>query len=699
MSQSKEYRLMNLSCANCAQKFENNLNALNDIELAKVNFGAAKVTITGKVTEDEIDAAGAFDGIKVQRQSKNKIVHIPLYQKRENIVAFIALLFVIIGYITSMYMEEDALLPTGLFLLAIVIGGTEIFITGFKNLVKLNFDMKTLMTIAIIGAAIIGEWKEAAVVVFLFAVSEALEAYSMDKARKSIQSLMDIAPPNAKIRRQNQIMDVETEDIQIGDVLLIKPGEKIAMDGVIIKGKSTINQAAITGESMPVSKEIDDTVFAGTLNDTGALEVEVTKRVEDTTIAKIIHLVEEAQAEKAPTQQFIDRFAKYYTPAIMVIALLVAIIPGFITGNWADWVYQGLAVLVVGCPCALIISTPVAIVTAIGNAAKQGVLIKGGIYLEQLGHVNAIAFDKTGTLTQGVPEVTSVQLVKHTNIEPLALIAAVEQDSQHPLANAIIKYVKDQGIMIPQSSDFQSVTGKGVEATVEGHLVKIGSIHWIAELTEVSSELLEEMEQLQLQGNSLIIASIDGVFSGYIAIADKLRPNADSVLQQLKKLGMKQLVMLTGDAKSTAESIAQQLSVTEVKADLMPADKLTEIRQMKQQYQVAMVGDGVNDAPALATASVGIAMGGAGTDTALETADIALMADDLEKLPYTVKLSRKTLAIIKQNIIFALSLKAIALLLVIPGWLTLWIAIFADLGATLIVVFNSLRLLKIQKRK
>lgn len=699
MSQSKEYRLMNLSCANCAQKFENNLNALNDIELAKVNFGAAKVTITGKVTEDEIDAAGAFDGIKVQRQSKNKIVHIPLYKKRENIVAFIALLFVIIGYITSMYMEEDALLPTGLFLLAIVIGGTEIFITGFKNLVKLNFDMKTLMTIAIIGAAIIGEWKEAAVVVFLFAVSEALEAYSMDKARKSIQSLMDIAPPNAKIRRQNQIMDVETEDIQIGDVLLIKPGEKIAMDGVIIKGKSTINQAAITGESMPVSKEIDDTVFAGTLNDTGALEVEVTKRVEDTTIAKIIHLVEEAQAEKAPTQQFIDRFAKYYTPAIMVIALLVAIIPGFITGNWADWVYQGLAVLVVGCPCALIISTPVAIVTAIGNAAKQGVLIKGGIYLEQLGHVNAIAFDKTGTLTQGVPEVTSVQLVKHTNIEPLALIAAVEQDSQHPLANAIIKYVKDQGIMIPQSSDFQSVTGKGVEATVEGHLVKIGSIHWIAELTEVSSELLEEMEQLQLQGNSLIIASIDGVFSGYIAIADKLRPNADSVLQQLKKLGMKQLVMLTGDAKSTAESIAQQLSVTEVKADLMPADKLTEIRQMKQQYQVAMVGDGVNDAPALATASVGIAMGGAGTDTALETADIALMADDLEKLPYTVKLSRKTLAIIKQNIIFALSLKAIALLLVIPGWLTLWIAIFADLGATLIVVFNSLRLLKIQKRK
>lgn len=699
MKNQQEYRLNNLSCANCAQKFEKNLNDLSNIQQAHVNFGASKVTIIGQITEDEIDAAGAFDGIKVQRQKSRIPLHTPIYKKRENIVALIALVFVFIGYLTSMSMGEKAIVPTLLFLTAIVVGGAEIFIAGFKNIVKLNFDMKTLITIAIIGAAIIGEWKEAAVVVFLFAISEALEAYSMDKARKSIHSLMELTPPNARIRRQNKLMEVETEAIQIGDVLIVKPGEKIAMDGVVIKGQSTINQAAITGESMPVQKNINDSVFAGTLNDTGALEIEVTKRVEDTTIAKIIHLVEEAQAEKAPSQQFIDRFAKYYTPAIMVVALLVAVIPGLVTGNWADWIYQGLAVLVVGCPCALIISTPVAIVTAIGNAAKQGVLIKGGVHLEQLGHVDAIAFDKTGTLTEGIPQVTKVQLIDQQAYNPLALIAAVEQDSQHPLANAVLKYVREQGIEISQSSAFKSITGKGVEAIVEGHVVKIGSIHWIAEHAEIDVAIRKEMEQLQLQGNSLIIASVDGAFSGYLAISDQLRKDTESVLQQLKKLGIKNLTMLTGDAKPTAHAIAGQLSLTDVKADLMPADKLTEIRSMQQKHTVAMVGDGVNDAPALATASVGIAMGGAGTDTALETADVALMADDLEKLPYTVKLSRKTLTIIKQNIIFALSLKLIALLLVIPGWLTLWIAIFADMGATLIVVFNSLRLLKIQKRK
>ena len=699
MSEKKEFRVDNLSCANCAQKFENNLKKLPNVEEVKVNFGASKVAITGQVTEDEIDSAGAFDGITVQRSSEKKEEkRIPIYKKRENVVALIALAYVILGYITSYVYPDNTFIPTLFFLIAIVVGGAEIFIAGFKNLAKLEFDMKTLMTIAIIGAAIIGEWKEAAVVVFLFAVSEALEAYSMDKARQSIRSLMDIAPPSAIIKRDGELVEVLTEEIQINDVLIIKPGEKIAMDGVVITGKSSINQAAITGESIPVAKEVGDEVFAGTLNDTGALEVRVTKRVEDTTIAKIIHLVEEAQAEKAPSQQFVDRFAKYYTPAIMLIALLVAVVPGLVTGDWATWIYQGLAVLVVGCPCALIISTPVAIVTAIGNAAKQGVLIKGGIHLEELGHVNAIAFDKTGTLTRGIPEVTSVKMEQFDGIKPLEYIAAVEADSQHPLADAVLSYAHVNNLEIPHSSNFQSVTGKGVIAEVEGKKVQIGSIRWISEETQVSQTTQDEMNLLQLQGNSLIVAAIDGKFAGYIAIADQLREEAVTVLQSLKKLGVKHLFMLTGDAKPTAQAIAEKLPLTDVKADLMPADKLIEIKKMKEDYHIAMVGDGVNDAPALAAASVGIAMGGAGTDTALETADVALMADDLEKLPYTMKLSKKTLSIIKQNIIFALGLKVIALLLVIPGWLTLWIAIFADMGATLLVVMNSLRLLKIQKK-
>ncbi|GEK33169.1 copper-translocating P-type ATPase [Kurthia sibirica] len=694
----KEYRIDNLSCANCAQKFENNLNKLPDVKEAKVNFGASKVIIEGDVTEDDIDQAGAFDGIKVQRQQQSNLSpKTPFYKKRENIVAVIALVFVVIGYIVSLTAGEKAPLTIFFFVVAILIGGTEIFIDGFKNSLKLDFDMKTLMTIAIIGAAIIGEWKEAAVVVFLFAVSEALEAYSMDKARQSIRSLMDIAPPKALIRRQNQQMEVPTEAIEIGDLLLVKPGEKIAMDGVVIKGQSTVNQAAITGESMPVSKGIGNEVFAGTLNDTGALEVEVTKHVEDTTIAKIIHLVEEAQAEKAPSQQFVDRFAKYYTPAIMIIALLIAVIPSLITGDWARWVYQGLAVLVVGCPCALIISTPVAIVTAIGNAAKQGVLIKGGIHLEELGHVDAIAFDKTGTLTKGVPTVTTAQFQTLENRDVLAYIIAVERSSQHPLASAVIDYAHMQNTVQLTSNNFQSVTGKGVRAQVNESIVQIGSVRWIAEETAVSKELEDEMTALQNAGNSLIVAAIDGQFAGYIAIADQLREDTVDVLQKLKRLGIKKLLMLTGDAQSTAQAIGKKLPLDDIKADLMPADKLVVIRDLQQVYKVAMVGDGVNDAPALASASVGIAMGGAGTDTALETADVALMADDLQKLPYSVGLSRKTLTIIKQNITFALALKIIALLLVIPGWLTLWIAIFADMGATLIVVFNSLRLLKIQK--
>ncbi|MBQ0138175.1 MAG: cadmium-translocating P-type ATPase [Kurthia sp.] len=698
MANRTEYRLNNLSCANCAQKFEKNINALPNVEQAKVNFGASKLLVVGTITEDEIDAAGSFDGIKVQRTEQvTQDSPKKLYEKRENIVALISLVFVILGYISSYVTDENSWFTVSLFVLAILIGGTEIFITGFKNILHVDFDMKTLMTIAIIGAAIIGEWKEAAVVVFLFAVSEALEEYSMDKARQSIRSLMDIAPATATIRRNEELLKIHTNQIKIGDTLLVKPGEKIAMDGVVLKGESAVNQAAITGESMPVSKKRGSEVFAGTLNDLGSLEINVTKRVEDTTIAKIIHLVEEAQAEKAPSQKFVDRFAKVYTPIIMLLALAVAVIPGLITGDWLEWVYQGLAVLVVGCPCALIISTPVAIVTAIGNAAKQGVLIKGGIYLEQLAKVEAIAFDKTGTLTKGVPHVTVSQMQGNEG-EILAFVAAVEQYSQHPLANAILQYAQNLHIKIPVSKNFISVTGKGIEANVENHHVQVGSMEWIVEQSHIEEKEQEAMLKLQKQGNSVIVVAVDGEFSGYLGIADQLREDTVSVLTKLKKLGIKNLTMLTGDAKFTAESIANELPLTDVKADLMPEHKLEEIKKMQKNHLVAMVGDGVNDAPALATASVGIAMGGAGTDTALETADIALMADDLEKLPYAISLSRKTLVIIKQNIIFALSLKVIALLLVIPGWLTLWIAIFADIGATLIVVFNSLRLLKIQKR-
>ncbi|MGE7842908.1 heavy metal translocating P-type ATPase [Lysinibacillus sp. NPDC093712] len=700
----QEYRLQNLSCASCAAKFEKNVKALPDVQDAQVNFGASKIMIVGAVSVDQIEEAGAFDGIKVsQSAAKASEATIPFYKKTENILASVSLLFVVVGYLLSSVRGEEDLLTIAMFIIAIIVGGVKIFKTGFRNLARLEFDMKTLMTIAIIGAAIIGEWEEAAVVVFLFAVSEALEAYSMDKARQSIRQLMDIAPPTATIKRAHgehfHEMELATEQIEIGDILMVKPGQKIAMDGIVIAGLSAVNQAAITGESIPVNKSVGDEVFAGTLNEEGALEVRVTKRVEDTTIAKIIHLVEEAQAEKAPSQQFVDRFAKYYTPAIMLVALLVAIVPPLFVGDWQHWIYQGLAVLVVGCPCALVVSTPVAIVTAIGNAARQGVLIKGGIHLEQLGHIDAVAFDKTGTLTKGTPVVTDI--VTHKGLlenDVLQLVAAVEKQSQHPLAKAILKALHDKELTELVPTNFQSVTGKGAYAMVDGQKVYVGSMNWILSLATVNDTIKEQVNKLQKQGKTVVAAVSDGQFIGLIAIADQLRAESKNVLEKLSALKVKHTVMLTGDAKSTAEAIASTLGMSDVRAGLLPAEKLSAIKELRTKYgAVAMVGDGVNDAPALASANVGIAMGGAGTDAALETADIALMGDDLTKLPYTIALSRKTLRIIKENIIFALALKLIALLLVIPGWLTLWIAIFADMGATLLVVFNSLRLIKTRK--
>lgn len=697
----EEFRLENLNCASCAIQFEENVKNLPNVKDVQVNFGASKLSIEGDVTIEELEEAGAFDGIKVRKASEKRVFTppTPWYKRKENIVTIISAVLVAAGWIVAGQQSQTAPAAVGLFAAAIVIGGWSIFKVGFKNLARFEFDIKTLMTIAVIGAAIIQEWKEAAVVVVLFAISEALEAYSMNKSRQSIQQLMDIAPATAVVRRGTEFVELDTEDIVVGDILIVKPGQKIAMDGVVLKGASTVNESAITGESVPAMKGQGSEVFAGTLNEEGALEVTVTKLVNDTTIAKIVHLVEEAQAEKAPSQKFVDRFAKYYTPAIIIIALLVMVVPPLVTGApWVEWIYLGLAVLVVGCPCALVISTPVAIVTAIGNAARQGVLIKGGVHLEETGHIQAIAFDKTGTLTKGYPEVTDFVVVEENEeLHVLEAVVAVEGMSQHPLARAIVTYGGERDVHREEAQQFQSVTGKGAYAMYKNQSVAIGSIQWATELTHVPVDYLERATTLQAEGKSVMAIIIDDVFKGLIAVADPVREESAEVMHKLKDIGIAHTVMLTGDHRVTAQAIAANIGMTDVRASLMPEDKLTAIKELQQKYgKVAMIGDGINDAPALATADVGIAMGGAGTDTALETADVALMADDLEKLPYTIKLSRKTLRIIKGNIGFALGLKVIALLLVIPGWLTLWIAIFADMGATLLVVLNSLRLLKVQ---
>lgn len=698
----KTYRIEGLSCTNCAGKFEKNVKQLPGVTSATVNFGASKISVEGQTTIEELEEAGAFENLIIRDDQENdeQVRSKESFIKR-NIALIISLGFILVAVISQLSLGEDHLLTKALYILAIIIGGFDLFKEGFSDLIKLDFSMESLMTIAIIGAAFIGEWAEGSIVVILFAISEALERFSMDKARQSIRSLMDIAPKEALIRRNNVEQLVSVDKIDIDDIMIIKPGQKIAMDGLVINGHSSVNQAAITGESVPVEKQLDDEVFAGTLNEEGVLEVKVTKKVTDTTIAKIIHLVEEAQGERAPAQAFVDKFAKYYTPFIIIMALLIVVVPPlFFGGDWNKWLYQGLSILVVGCPCSLVISTPVSIVSAIGNAAKNGVLVKGGVYLEEIGHLRAIAFDKTGTLTKGKPVVTDfIATSSETDINYLSIISSLESLSQHPLASAILNEADKTNVDYKsiQIEDFQSITGKGLTGIHQNIRYYIGSPKLFSASVIEETAVKVQYRQFQEQGKTAMYFGTDEQILGVIAVADEVRDSSAAVISELHKLSIEHTIMLTGDNTKTAESIGKQLGVTEIKGDLMPQEKLDSIKALRTTYnKVAMVGDGINDAPALAASTVGIAMGGAGTDTALETADVALMGDDLQKLPFIVRLSRQTLKVIKQNITFSLGIKLLALLLVIPGWLTLWIAIVADMGATLLITLNGLRLMKVK---
>ena len=605
--------------------------------------------------------------------------------------------------LTIAFIIEKLGVPTFVFIpfyvVTMVSGGWGNFRKAAIALPRRNFNMSVLMSVAVLGAVLIGKYEEGATVAFLYAISEMLEAWTMDKARQSIRGLMDIAPKAARIRRGNEEVEIPVEEIITGDIMIIRPGEKIAMDGVIIKGESAINQAAITGESIPAEKGPGAEVYAGTLNSYGSLEIQVTKLVQDTTIAKIIHMVEDAQSKRAPSQALVERFAAVYTPIVLVLALGIVIIPPVFLGYpWAPWIYRGLALLVVSCPCALVVSTPVAIVSAISNAAKNGVLIKGGIYLEQMGALNAIAFDKTGTLTRGEPTVTDVVPIGSVSEGKLLEMAAnLEVLSEHPLAVSIVKAAKLRGFEVNPAESFMAITGRGGQGSIDGQTYYIGNLRLFEEQAISTASVVHHVEKLQQEGKTAMIVGTKDNCLGIIAVADEVRERSAAAITALKHTGLSKTIMLTGDNAVTAKAMAAQVGVDEFRADLLPQDKVSAIKELLKKYgKVAMIGDGINDAPALALSTVGIAMGGAGTDTALETADVALMADDLSKLPFAVRLSRSALGIIKQNITFALIIKAAAILAVFPGWLTLWLAILADMGATIIVTLNSLRLLGIK---
>lgn len=691
------YRVAGLDCGDCAAKLEKKLAATPGVRLATVNFGAGKLTVEHTLSDAAIMQLVEQAGYKAERE--DKAISTPKgkaawWKNPRSIATMVSGVLLLVATAAEWAgTSEQALIP--LFALTAVIGGYNSAKTGLYGLRSWTFDMNFLMTVAVIGAAVIGEWGEAATVAFLFSFGNTLQTYTMDKTRQSIRALMELAPPEALVRRGGLELRLPVEDIVLGDRFIVKPGERIAMDGVVKSGASAVNQATITGESAPVEKTAGDSVYAGTVNEHGVLEIEVTKVAADSTLAKIMHLVEEAQAQKAPSQQFVDVFAKYYTPAVLIGAVGIMVIPWLAFGQqFAPWFYKGLVLLVISCPCALVISTPVSIVSAIGNASRRGVLIKGGAYLEQVGGIRAIAFDKTGTLTIGRPTVTDILPGSGMGEnELLALAAAVEKWSEHPLAQAIA--AKATGLSMKQVSNFKALVGRGAQADIDGRTIYVGNLRLFEELGHGLAPYEPRLADLERQGRTVMLVGTKEEIYGMIAVADTLRESSGDAIKSLRSSGMRHIVMLTGDNNRVAGAIAARLDLDAFYSELLPEDKVAAVKSIGREYgNVVMVGDGVNDAPALAAATVGVAMGVAGSDTALETADIALMADDLGKLAYVIRLSRKTVAVIKQNISFAIMVKIIFVIATFFGVVNLWLAVFADMGASILVTLNGMRLMR-----
>jgi len=561
-----------------------------------------------------------------------------------------------------------------------------------------SLDINVLMTIAAAGAAVIGQWSEAATVVFLFAVAQALEARTLERARAAIRALMDLTPTEALVRDAAGERHVDVDDIAIGALIVVRPGEKIPLDGDVVAGRTEVNQAPVTGESLPVEKAPGDGVFAGTINGRGAVEVRVTKLRRDTTMARIIHLVERAQAQRAPSQALVERFARVYTPAVIVLAVAVAVVPPLAWHlPWHDWVYRALVLLVVSCPCALVISTPVSVVAALAGAARKGVLIKGGAHLERLSRVRCVAFDKTGTLTRGRPEVVDVVALSRGGqaSDVVGLAASVEQRSTHPIAQAIVDHATAANIQSAAAEGVVSLAGRGTEGSVGGRQILLGNHRLFEERQLCSPPMHERVAAMNASGRTAVLVAHDSQPIGIIAVADRSRETSQAAIAMLRRQGIASIAMLTGDGRGTAAAIAAELGVDEVRAELLPEDKVAAIAELKAKYgAVAMVGDGVNDAPALALADVGIAMGAAGSDAALETADVALMSDDLLRIPYTFRLSGATVRNIKANLAISVVMKAAFVVAAVAGAATLWMAVLADTGASVIVIANALRLLR-----
>jgi Cd2+/Zn2+-exporting ATPase len=697
-----------MDCSDCVTVIEHSVGRIEGVLSVSVNYAAEQMRVE-------------FDAHKTDRAAIEKRVRSLGYvipanglqrqylENRELLFSLFSGLLLLVGWLGGRFLGLPALVSLGFYLAAYAFGGWDIARHAFHALRERHFDTDLLMVVAALGAAVLGNFAEGALLLFLFSLGHALEERALDRARAAVRALADLAPKIALVRRNGQEVEMPIEQLLLDDIVIVRPGVRVPVDGQVIAGQSGVDQSPVTGESVPMDKSPGDKVFAGSVNGEGALEVRVTRLAKDSTLARVMKMVEEAQAQKSPTQQLTEKFERVFVPAVLVADVLLIVVPPLFGVPFHESFLRAMTLLVAASPCALALGTPAAILAGIAQAARNGVLVKGGAHLENLGRLKAVAFDKTGTITHGQPEVTDViqisnlehlhcaqaQVYQISKEDVLALAGAVESRSGHPLAQAVVRAAQAKGPALPAVGDVESLTGRGLHSSFNGQPVLIGNLKLMDESNvAVSDEARRQVEALEAGGKTTIIVALDGQAVGVLALADTLRPDAAPSMAALKRIGVRQTVMLTGDNACVAATIARQVGLTDFRADLMPEDKVTTIRDLCQQYsQVAMVGDGVNDAPALANATVGIAMGGAGTDVALETADVALMGDDLSRLPFAVGLGRATRAIIVQNLAIAMGVIALLVVTSLFGLAGIGVAIFFHEGSTIVVVLNALRLL------
>lgn len=716
-----------MDCPTEEQLIRNRLQPVKGIDGLKFNLMGRELTVTHNLDDDReiLTALETLNlGAKLRSAQSANLQDEPEVKSSATKWLMLASALTAIGAEAWAWSsgQEDSWTVIALSVFSILTGGLETLRKGLVAVRTRTLNINFLMTIAVLGAILIGQWPEAAMVTFLFGLAELIEAYSLDRARNAIAGLMSIAPDVASVRQPDGgWKEVEASQVQVEEVVRVRPGERIPLDGEMISGRSTVNQAPITGESLPVEKAVGDQLFAGTVNEKGVLELRVTANTANTTLARIIRAVQQAQSEKAPTQSFVDRFARYYTPAVVIMAALIALAPPLLLQvDFTPWIYKALVLLVIGCPCALVISTPVTVVSGLATAARLGILVKGGVYLEEGRRLRVVALDKTGTLTKGTPTVTDVVPFGGQSRERvLQLAASLDAPSEHPVASAIVAAwvqadapasgLQDasegsrDGVdavqrirrnLLPVEA-FESITGRGVQGTIDGVKYYVGNQRLARENGVCGPEVEAELERLEREGKTAVVLTDQQQSLAVLAVADTLRETSIEAVRQLHDMGVR-TVMLTGDNETTAKAIAREVGIDDVRGDMLPEDKLAALEALLKAHEhVGMVGDGINDAPALARSSIGFAMGAAGTDTAIETADVALMQDDLRKLPAFIFLSRRTGTILKQNIAFAISVKIVFFILALLGQATLWMAVFADMGASLLVVLNGLRLLRL----